>query len=160
VVWDANPQTLLNNIQGALNSMFGAGNTTVRLTATNQYEITFGGTLAGNDVQQLGALTANLISGGSASTPLATIKDGGSEVQRLSFSGNFAGNFQLVQAGNAVSPVVNYSSTAAVLQGNLQAAVNLMFGAGNATVSTVANPPAGTTLFNVTFTGTLANRDV
>src|SRR5205807_1454658 len=27
-------------------------------------------------------------------------------------------------------------------------------------VSTVANPPAGTTQFNITFTGALANRDV
>ena len=52
VNWDANPQTLLTNIQTALNAMFGANNTRVLSSATGQYDIVFSGFLSGHSQSQ------------------------------------------------------------------------------------------------------------
>src|SRR5207249_4767018 len=89
VNWDASPQTLLNNIQTAMNTLFGANNTKVLSSVLGQYDVVFGGTLQGTNMQPLTVSANNLL----GTAPNAVINaaatgfaDGAmNEVQKLTF---------------------------------------------------------------------------
>src|SRR5262249_19677658 len=103
------------------------------------FNVTFGGTLANQNVPQMTVASNN-------------------EVQQLTFSGTpiTGGSFQLIQAANPASPVtIQWDSTTAILQARIQNGMDALVGAGN---TIVTSPSAG--VYSITYTGPLANQDV
>lgn len=122
ISWNANPATLLTNIQNALNTMFGTGNTRVFLAQTTNpatFEINFGAGLSYANIDDLQAFNINLsVASGSAGVSMTTLAQGaGNEVQRISQTGN--GPFALTFGGFSPGTQVAGNPTATTLQNYL-----------------------------------------
>src|SRR5207253_284523 len=66
ITYSSTPATLAANIQAALNTLLGAGSTTVSVVTPGQYLVRFGGNLAGANVATLG-VASSLTGGGAVS---------------------------------------------------------------------------------------------
>ena len=80
----------------------------------------------------------------------------GSEVQTLTIAGSVTGgNFRLIYGGNLISGPIVWSASTATLLANIQAQLNIMFGAGNA----VAADDGGGGI-SITFQGALTHANL
>ena len=142
--------TLQTNIQAALDTAFGTGNTLASVVNANTVNITFQGTLAAGVVQAQG-------SGNGTSSPALNA------VQLITFGGAPAGGtFTLsltdpnVNGGvpKTTNPIT-YSTNLTTFQSNVQTALNAAFGAGTTAVAAL-----GPTTVQVTFQGTLGSKPI
>ncbi len=122
--------------------------------AAGIYLVTFTGSLAGRNVNQmtlgLGSLTVPATTAGNPSTNFAevmTIQDGagtnnGNNVQFISTGGATGGTFTLSFNGQTTSPAISATATPAQVQSALAALTYI--GSGNVSVSAGPNGAAGT----------------
>src|SRR5262249_55631741 len=133
ITYNTTAGALTTAIQNGLNSMFGANNTFAQQTGGSSpnfvYTIWFTGQLAGVDMQ-----TMTVVSALNAGTVVnAASADGaGAELQRLTFSSASGalvtgGNF-ILNYGTLPSQSIAYDPNPAILQANVQAGLDAMFG--------------------------------
>jgi hypothetical protein len=77
---------------------------------------------------------------------------GNNEVQQLTFAGTPSGTFTLTYGANLTSGPITYSATPGLLEASIQAALDVLLGAGTTSVVAPSN-----TVVTVTFTGALGN---
>jgi len=121
------------------------------------FAIVFGDTLAGTDVPF--ELVATPSGAGTTST-VSTVAEGNgvSEVQQLLFHPTVnGGTFTITYDGTLTTGDINWSANRGTLVGNIQTALNGIFGAGN---TVVAADPDVSTVYTISFTGNLANADL
>jgi hypothetical protein len=150
VAWSPDPATLVANVRQKLDLMFGAGNSGAVLTSSQEISVVFGGPNAGKDVPAL-ALTSGLIT----SRPIAieqTADPPASMVERLTLSAAIPEGAQVALSYGVLIFHFTLSTSSATTAGNLQGALDAVFGNGNTSVSIHDERE-----FDITFGADLAN---
>ncbi|MCY2986729.1 MAG: M36 family metallopeptidase [Planctomycetota bacterium] len=129
------------------------GNVSVLGAPAGPFTVVFRNALGGANVSALQAATTVGVM--STMATLANFTGGANEVQRLQFGSSPSGVFTLTYGTNLTTAPILYDATPAVLATNIQAALDLLLGAGN----TVVGVSSGTD-FLVTFTGNLAGANL
>ena len=98
------------NMQAALNTLLGAGNTLVGNPAINVYTITYQGTLANANLPRLTATSS--LTGTGATITATTVADGiGREAQTLTLGGTSGGTFTVSFNGVPAAAPLTYDTT-------------------------------------------------
>lgn len=154
------------SLQSALEGLsnVGAGNVQVLGPASGAnggaYYVFFRGNLSGANVPQMTAANGTLANGGAqypaVGVAVATQSEGvGNDAQTLTL-GTVTGGTYTLQLGSQVSGNINATDTAATIQTILQAMTSI--GAGN--VRVLGGATGSGAVYQVIFTGALANADV
>ncbi len=165
--------TLQSSIQSALDGLgtIGAGNTLVSAVSATDVTVTFQGTFANqavttmtsngsglngaNPTVAVATTTTGFAAWGSA--PTANIGVNTNAVQTIAFTGTVTGGSFLLAIGNNTTGPIAYSTAAATLQSNIQAALNTLAGVGSGNSLVTAT---SATSVKVTFEGALAAQPV
>jgi hypothetical protein len=167
IEWSNTPSTLRENIQGALDAIYGEGNAIVSLTATDVLtstdviDILFSKQLSKTNLPRL-SLDDSQLTGASSEGRLTTIVDGvGNDIQRLSFTGAIdeSSTFTLSYGPFSTAPIT-YSATESLLKTRISDALSAPqvlgpFGQDAAVVRVTGNNQ-----FDVFFGGVLGSFDM
>jgi VCBS repeat-containing protein len=157
---DSSPSTETTRIETALAGLFGPGNTVVFLTGDapgyRTYRVEFVGQLERSKLSSVTLVGAN-VSGFSSSAA-------GNEVQRLALHGQVgSGTFKLnglTLDSTVKSSTVTWDSNPATMQGNLQTALNAIYGKDANNVSNAKVLASGNQEFEIHFCGDYAGINV
>lgn len=161
IAWNADMGTLRTAIQAAVDALLGDGNAAVLQVPFPElpngvhaylFHIVLSEGLNAAVPTTL-KLTSDLIGGYAQLTQGRADRE--NELQRLSLLGAVVGDSFTLQFPNRVPQIVAWDASPAILRTNLQSAINVLLGAGNAAVL-----PRAENQFDITFGGQLYHTDV